>query len=331
MNDRYFFNIFLVLFSSLLYVTGILYVLMKILVKKGLYVFNYHSFNTLENDYWKFGSLFSSNYQENFAKQIKFFDKYMMGIDSFQLDSIPLNKPKYMLTFDDGYKDNCQMALPVLKRNTTPAIFFIATKPIGTDALLWYDMVRYFYESKNRGRGLSPILRKKELKSKLKELKKMGAKKREETLKQMEEESRQHGPLMMDWGDIQKAHAEGILIGSHTHTHPILTSLDRDKQIEEIRASLDLIESHVNVSPCVFSYPEGDESSFNQDTIRFLKSSGILYAFTTTNGVNLDMSSPFHLRRIGVKASDPIPVTALKIIRATLLKGKSAASREDRQ
>jgi peptidoglycan/xylan/chitin deacetylase (PgdA/CDA1 family) len=331
MNDRYFFNIFLVVFAYLLYVTGILYVLMKILVKKGLYIFNYHSFNTLENDYWKFGSLFSSNYQDNFAKQIRFFDKHMKGIDSFALESLPLDEPNYMLTFDDGYKDNSRIALPVLKKYETPAVFFVATQPVGTDALLWYDKVRYFYESTKKGRGLRSVFHKKEMKAKLTEVKKMGAAEREEYLNRIDENSTGHGPLMMDWGDIRGALAEGVLIGAHTHTHPILTGLNQKEQAEEIRLSLDTIMNNVPVVPYVFSYPEGDADSFSQDTIELLKSYGIRYAFTVADGVNHDMTNPFRLKRIGIKASDPVPVTALRIIRSSLIKSKAAADREDRQ
>ena len=136
---------------------------------------------------------------------------------------------------------------------------------------------------------------------------------------------------MMDWDEIKKAHYEGIMIGSHTHTHPVLTRLDLDSQAKEIQVSMDMIQKNVNVVPSVFSYPEGDENSFDQDTIQLLKSAGIRYAFTVTNGVNLDMESPYNLKRIGVKASDPIPVTALKIIRATLYKSGSEVNREDRR
>ncbi len=324
MNERYFFNIFLVLFSSILYATGLLHLLLKILVKNGLYIFNYHSFNTLENDYWKFGSLFSSNYQKNFAKQVQFFERYMNPIPNFRLDSVPLDKPNYMLTFDDGYKDNYQVAFPVLKRFSVPAIFFVATKPIGTETILWYDAVRYFYETKYLEEGSRPVLIKKELKSMLIKLKKMGRAEREDRIKKMEKKSKKHQALMMDWSEIQKAHAGGIQIGSHSHSHPILTHLDRDGQIKEIQTSLEMIREKVNVKTQMFSYPEGDEGSFNQDTIQILKSSGIRYAFTTTNGVNHDMESPFNLKRVGIKASDTIPVTALRIIRASLYNKGSA-------
>ena len=329
MNDRYFFNIFLVAFAFLLSATGILSVLLKMLVKKGLYVFNYHSFNTLENDYWKFGSLFSSNYQDNFVKQLRFFHKHMKPAESFDLDSLSLDRPHYMLTFDDGYKDNCQIALPVLKRHAAPAVFFVATQPVGTDELLWYDKVRYFYENTKKGKGLRPVFHKKKLKARLEEIKRMEAPERQECLREMEKQSPEHGPAMMGWEDIRKAHAQGVLIGSHTHTHPILAHLDKDEQRKEIQVASDMIKNNAHVTPFMFSYPEGNERAFGQDTIRLLENAGFRYAFTTSDGVNLDVSSPFHLKRIGIKASDPIPVAALRIIRASLIKGKPGTGQED--
>jgi peptidoglycan/xylan/chitin deacetylase (PgdA/CDA1 family) len=328
MNDRYFFNIFLVLFSYLLYASGILTVLMKLLVKKGLYVFNYHSFNTLENDYWRFGSLFLSNYQENFERQIKFFNRFMKGVDTPDFGTVSLAEPKYILTFDDGYKDNCAIALPVLKKYSTPSIFFITTGPVGTNDLLWYDKVRFFYENKKRRRGLGSMVQKKEMKARLTELKKLTAGAFEESLKLIEQKQDPHGPLMMDWDEVKKAHGDGMFVGSHTHTHPILTRLDLEEQKKEIQTSLDMIRKNLNVVPFLFSYPEGDRKSFSKETVDFLKSAGIRYAFTVANGVNLDMETPFHLKRIGIKASDPIPVTALKIIRAALIKAAPGASQE---
>ena len=40
------------------------------------------------------------------------------------------------ITFDDGYRDNFAVALPILERYRFPAAFFIATSLIGTDATL---------------------------------------------------------------------------------------------------------------------------------------------------------------------------------------------------
>jgi peptidoglycan/xylan/chitin deacetylase (PgdA/CDA1 family) len=44
-----------------------------------------------------------------------------------------------VVTFDDGYLDNHQVAAPRLRRNDLPACFFIATNFIGSDRVPWWD------------------------------------------------------------------------------------------------------------------------------------------------------------------------------------------------
>jgi peptidoglycan/xylan/chitin deacetylase (PgdA/CDA1 family) len=43
------------------------------------------------------------------------------------------------ITFDDGYRDNYDVAAPRLKQEGLPACFFIATEFIGTDRVPWWD------------------------------------------------------------------------------------------------------------------------------------------------------------------------------------------------
>lgn len=43
------------------------------------------------------------------------------------------------ITFDDGYKDNLEVAAPILRRHGLTACFFIATDFIGTDRVGWWD------------------------------------------------------------------------------------------------------------------------------------------------------------------------------------------------
>jgi peptidoglycan/xylan/chitin deacetylase (PgdA/CDA1 family) len=43
------------------------------------------------------------------------------------------------ITFDDGYRDNHDNALPILKKYGLPATFFVTTQFIGTDVVPWWD------------------------------------------------------------------------------------------------------------------------------------------------------------------------------------------------
>jgi len=319
MNDRFFFNLFLVLVSFVLSLTGVLFLMRKMLVKRGLYVFNYHSFSTLENDYWKYGSLFASNYRRRFEKQIMLFDKLLKGIDTFELDTLSLDEPRYLVTFDDGYKDSHEIGFPMLVKHAIPTALFIATGPLGTDGLLWYDEVRYRFEKKARKRGWGGSRAKKELKKELAVIKKQGFLSYRERLKGGQDQKEDHGPLMMDWDEVRAACRQGIQIGCHTRTHPILAQLAQEDQETEIKISMEEIQSETGYRPFYFAYPQGDSASFDRETVRLLKEQGIRYAFTTIPGVNFDFLSPYRLKRIGIKASDPIPVVKLKLIVASMM------------
>jgi peptidoglycan/xylan/chitin deacetylase (PgdA/CDA1 family) len=43
------------------------------------------------------------------------------------------------ITFDDGYRDNFENAVPVLEKLSLPATFFVVSRWIGTDAVPWWD------------------------------------------------------------------------------------------------------------------------------------------------------------------------------------------------
>jgi peptidoglycan/xylan/chitin deacetylase (PgdA/CDA1 family) len=43
------------------------------------------------------------------------------------------------ITFDDGYRDNFELAAPILERLSLPATFFVVSQWIGTDLVPWWD------------------------------------------------------------------------------------------------------------------------------------------------------------------------------------------------
>lgn len=315
MNEHLIRNIFKIIISFLLYYSGISFFILKLFLKKGLYIFNYHCFNTFTNDYWKFGSIFSSNYEDNFERQIIFFNKYLKKIENFNLKDNTYKNPIYFLTFDDGYKDNFNVAFPILKKYSIPTIFFITTSVVGSDSLLWHDRVKQYYENKERKNIMSSISLKRKCKKRLNELKQM---KNDEFISNLNKimKFQSNGlRMMMNWSELKQSYKQGIMIGSHTHTHPILAKLDFNQQKEEIESSLQMIEKKLEYIPIFFSYPGGSKESYDKDTINILRECGIKYSFTACHGINNKFTSPYHLKRIGINPSDPIPILAIKIIR----------------
>lgn len=61
------------------------------------------------------------------------------------------------ITFDDGYRDNFENALPVLEKLSLPATFFVVSDWIGTDVVPWWDRergVRYPWMTWDEARSL---------------------------------------------------------------------------------------------------------------------------------------------------------------------------------
>jgi peptidoglycan/xylan/chitin deacetylase (PgdA/CDA1 family)/ribosomal protein S18 acetylase RimI-like enzyme len=310
LNDHLITNLLKIAVSYVLYYTGLLHVLSKLFVRRGLWIFNYHGFSTFANDYWNFGSLYTSGYGGNFEKQVRYFEKDFRKLTDFNLAEALGGRPAYFLTFDDGYKDNFDIALPVIVKLAIPSIFFIVTGAIGTDGLLWYDSVRLRYEQKRpRGRWAASRL-KRACKKKLARLK-LTPGTEGQWMRQGSPETSSR--LMMNWDEVRGADSAGVLIGAHTDTHPIMSLLSSESQREEIRTSIETIKQRTDRSPEFFSYPEGRADSFNEETVRILKERGVRFAVTTEDGVNELEDLPYCLRRIGMNPSDPVPVVALKI------------------
>ena len=55
----------------------------------------------------------------------------------------PWSEPAALITFDDGYRDNFEVAAPILRERNVPATFFLPTAFLEAPRLPWWDQVAY--------------------------------------------------------------------------------------------------------------------------------------------------------------------------------------------
>ena len=80
---------------------------------------------------------------------------------------------------------------------------------------------------------------------------------------------------MMSWSDIRQLDQDGFIIGSHSHTHPLLASLEQEEEISaELKVSAQKIKQETGKWPQTISYPVG---SYDERVVRLSKETGYQY------------------------------------------------------
>ncbi|SHE36090.1 polysaccharide deacetylase family protein [Clostridium fallax] len=108
-------------------------------------------------------------------------------------------------------------------------------------------------------------------------------------------------PAYLNSEQIKEMSDYGILIGSHTVTHPHLSKLSKEEQRNEMLESKDMLEKITGKPVEHFCYPYGD---YNQDSIDSLRELGFKTAVTTVQGwTSPNLDNFFELRRSVVPQS----------------------------
>jgi peptidoglycan/xylan/chitin deacetylase (PgdA/CDA1 family) len=65
-------------------------------------------------------------------------------------------------------------------------------------------------------------------------------------------------PNYASWSQLREMKAAGMSIQSHTHTHPFLSELDRDRLRAELRSSREILDERLGQRTNMIAYPGGD-------------------------------------------------------------------------
>ena len=93
---------------------------------------------------------------------------------------------------------------------------------------------------------------------------------------------------------------KGMIIGSHTVSHPSLTELSNDILVQQLSNSKSNLEQLISHQIVDFCYPAG---KYNDNVVSFLKTVGYKTAVTTESDVANLNSDNYKLPRIRVKSS----------------------------
>lgn len=229
---------------------------------------------------------------------------------------------RFAITFDDGYRNNIEAALPVLEEYRAPLTWFVASAFVENRYRLpWWDLLQFL--ERHLERPLSVTLGA--------ETHKLGTTPatpgRSETFLRLRSlfleragdtiamervvvEAMQNRKIILprngfaDPEMVRSASTNGlVVIGAHTHNHINMartSSIDIDK---EVNANVAALCDWTDSTPRVFAYPYGTKNAVSQDAADMLRTYGFESAVTTRYnylGPEMDI---YQLPRLTVQTS----------------------------
>lgn len=224
----------------------------------------------------------------------------------------PLPAKACAITFDDGWLDNHEFAIPVLEKHNTPATIFVVADKVGTQFRFWPNIVSELIHNKSAALANHPLLE--------------GAFKATQAEFSREELARcidllkQHSEIdifnaleaidwqsqlakspaaLMNWPQITALEANPLIdIESHTCTHQRLNKgLNEHALEQEILGSKNKIAQQLGKPVSYFCFPNGD---YNNAALKLVQQ-GYTAAVTTQRGINTLNTMNFHeIKRVPI-------------------------------
>ncbi|MEM8815841.1 MAG: polysaccharide deacetylase family protein [Pseudomonadota bacterium] len=142
-----------------------------------------------------------------------------------------------LITFDDGFLGNYELALPLLQTFGFPATFYVVTNKIGDER-------------------------------------------------------------MLSWDQLREMHAAGMTVGSHTVSHPLLSTLGKEETRQELERSRDVIAEQLRTETRHLSLPNGDTNEWYRDLAAELAYATVCGSEFGRNASSID---PLFIERIAIK------------------------------
>lgn len=239
------------------------------------------------------------------------------------------------ITFDDGYRDNFELALPLLARYRLPATFFVSTAFLG-DGLMFNDVIAEAIRRMPAGTldlghwgvGALPVG---DLASRRSAIDAVTAAVKHATLDRRQQicdevARRADAPLpadlMMTAEQLRTLAHSGMTVGGHTVNHPILEVTGDDEAWREIVDNRDAIHAITGTAPRAFAYPNGKpQRDYAERHVAMVRKAGYAAAVSTRYGIAAAATDRWQIPRFVLSETSPAG-----IVRRALLMRRNVVS-----
>jgi len=280
--------------------------------KGRLPILMYHRFSEVEEE----GKTSRAVFEEHLTYLRRYYNPMSLSeaVDRLS-DRGTVAERSVVLTVDDGYLDFYNVALPVLLEFDFPATIYVVTDFIGKKSWIWTDKTRFLFFSASDG-SVEVFVGPNRLEFELNGpesrrsaasvvntyLKLLNDADKDRTIEEIAETVKIRLPELppqafapLTWDQVDELSANGVEIGSHTVTHPILTNIDEERLTVELKNSYMVVAPFANGGRPHFCYPNGNVSQRERDAA---KAAGFASAVTTEIRLCNNMDDIFLLPRI---------------------------------
>lgn len=231
-----------------------------------------------------------------------------------------------LITFDDAYVDFVENAWPVLRHLGLPVTLFVPTAyPDHPERLFWWDRLYQAVSDPARSvlhtpEGRIPLRSARQRRRAFKRLR--------EHVKTLDHDAAMAWiatvcgepvpppePTVLSWDALRSLARQGVTLGAHTQTHPLINRISLARAQAEALGSLEDLRREIGEVLPVFAYPSG---GVDAQVAAQLALAGFTLAFTTERGLNdLRTADPLRLRRINVGVQTPLAALRVQLMPAT--------------
>ncbi len=225
-----------------------------------------------------------------------------------------------VFTVDDGYLDFYEVAFPIFAEHRIPAVLFLTTRFVDGGFWMWWDQLRYVLDNApeatheleiaglrmhadlSTGAGRDAVWHTIADRCRfIPEAEKTRALGDVGRLLGVEVPSEpQTSYSAVTWDQVREMVRKGIIVGSHTVNHPILTRVPLAQANEEIEESKRRLEEEIGGPVTVFCYPQGGPADFKPEIQRLVSAAGFEGAYLAYEE-NHGTMDPYGLPRIIVR------------------------------